>query len=182
MSLAEALAKHAGGHQLGEGLWRLFSEAFPAGGAAIWNSTVVWKQAWGLSVGAFYAFGEDVFGNQLVMAKQSEAAMIWNHESGELLDLLLPPLELLETCLDSGLDWIDFYTAPMIEVGRVQRTDVPDDCHLHWTTPLILGGTVSPSNTAVLDRTQHLLGHADLWRQVAGLAPGTIVIPKPTLS
>jgi hypothetical protein len=147
-----------------------------------WNAASTWKQAWGLSEDAFFAFGEDLFGNQLVIPCESESAAIWNHESGELADLLLPPLELLETCIDSGLDWIDFYAAAVLEVGRVRRGDVPEGSHLHWTTPLILGGVPLPSNTSIVERRAHLLGHAELWRQLAGLDPGAAVVIKPTPS
>jgi len=153
---------------------------FPSGGALTWNSSQAWKGAWRLSPDAFFAFGEDLFGNQLVIPASGEVAMIWNHESAELIDLVLEPIELLETCIDSGLDWIDFYTPAMLRVGRVQMAEVPDDSHLHWTTPLILGGSVLPSNTTVLERRQHLLGHAALHKQIAGFDPGTVVIPKPT--
>jgi hypothetical protein len=182
VALSESLAKHAGGNQVGDGLWRLFSETFPSGGVRIWNEAIVWKHAWGLTADVFFAFGEDLFGNQLVIPSHSEVAMLWNHESGELVDLVLPPLELLDTCLDSGLGWIDFYAAAVLEVGRVRASDVSEDRHLHWTTPLILGGTPIPSNTSLVDRREHLLGHADLWRQLSGLDLGAVVIPKPSPS
>jgi len=180
--VAESLVKYVGGHQLASGLWRLFSGTFPPGGAMTWNSPEIWKGAWGLSADAFFAFGEDLFGNQLVIPAGGDVAMIWNHESGELADLVLGPIELLDTCLDSGLGWIEFYTPAMLEVGRVQLPEVPNDSHLHWTTPLILGGSVLPSNTSVVERRQHLEGHAALHRQISGLDHGAFVIPKPTPS
>jgi hypothetical protein len=178
----ETLPKYVGDRQLGDGFWRFFSPAYPTGGVTSWNAASTWKQAWSMPEDAVFAFGEDLFGNQLVIPRESDSAAVWNHESGELVDLLLPPLELLETCIDSGLDWIDFYTPAVLEVGRVRRGDVPEDSHLHWTTPLILGGVVVPSNTSVVERRAHLLGHADLWRQLAGLDPGTAVVIKPTPS
>ncbi len=55
---------------------------------------------------------------------------------------------------------------------------VSPDQHLHWTQPLILGGSTTVANTSVLDRNQHLVGHARLWRQIGNLPPGSSVVPR----
>jgi hypothetical protein len=160
------------------GLWRLYSDAWPAGGISIWNGSGQWKVAWRPFIHpSLFCFGEDVCGNQLVLIDQSRNAFLWNHESGDCHDLLVEPLELLQTAIESGIDWIDFYSDGSLAVAR-QFGDVPADKHLHWTTPLVLGGQVSRNNLSVVDRELHLVGHAKLWSQISGLSPGSAVITK----
>jgi hypothetical protein len=48
---------------------------------------------------------------------------------------------------------------------------------LHWTAPLFLGGRVELHNVSLVQRDDHLVGHASLWRQVADLPPGSTVKP-----
>ncbi len=144
-----------------------------AGGIAGWNSRA-WKPLWQsfLPTGLF-CFGEDVFGSQLAVVEGFKNAVLWNHENGECFNLLVSPCELLRTVLGSGLDWIDFYSEGSLAVARLYGA-VPLDSHLHWTTPLILGGRVSRDNLTVVEREQHLAGHAKLWSQVGGLPIGAV--------
>lgn len=177
--LPEALAKALADFQVEEGLWRFFSDQYPNGGVACWNEDFSWLAEWGIPSKRLYAFGEDIFGNQLIIQPTSENTFLWNHENGDLFDLLLDPVVLLETVASSGLDWIDFYNDGSLSVARKKLMDVPVDCHLHWTTPLILGGKVTEDNVSVVERVMHLKGHAKLWRQLRGREPGTSVIVKP---
>jgi hypothetical protein len=73
MVATRALPRSVGGTQACEGLWRFFSDSWPVGGAEAWNSTSSWKTAWQpyLPQGLF-SFGEDVFGNQLVVVNRRE--------------------------------------------------------------------------------------------------------------
>ena len=146
-----------------EGLWRFFSDTFPPRGVHWWNNSSGWKEHWKpfLPAGLF-SFGEDIFGNQLVIIPNQANVFLWNHEDGGFADLLLAPAELLSTVAESGIDWIDFYGNGSLEVARSYRR-IPDDSHLHWTTPLILGGTVGLENLSVVERERHLVGHAKLW-------------------
>lgn len=159
-----------------EGLWRFFSDIFPPQGVQWWNSLSSWKEHWKpFMPEELFSFGEDIFGNQLVIMSQQANVFLWNHEDGGLFDLLLEPAELLSTVVESGIDWIDFYGKGSLEVARSHQ-GIPDDSHLHWTTPLILGGGVGLENLTVVDRERHLVGHAKLWMQVRGLEPGSTVI------
>jgi hypothetical protein len=176
MPLLVALPQAVGGTTICDGLWRLFSNSWPQGGISGWNSASPWKLSWQpfLPTGVF-SFGEDVFGNQLILVDGFENAMVWNHENGESQDLFVRPCELLRTALESGIDWIDFYSDGSLAVAR-QYGAVPLQMHLHWTTPLILGGPVSKENLTLVEREAHLVGHAQLWSQISGLPPGTTII------
>lgn len=179
-SLRAALPNTVGGRSVAGGFWRLFSEHYPEGGGIQrWNSVTGWRRAWmEFSPDAFF-FGEDLFGNQLTLVPGQANVFLWNHECDELADLLLDPPTLLETVLESGVDWIDAYTPEMLAVARRRLLDVPGICHLHWTQPLILGGRAALENASVLEAASHLKAHAELWAQLRGLPPGTEVIIKP---
>jgi hypothetical protein len=171
----EALPRLVGGSTAAGRLWRFFSPQT----VARWNTPETWRGAWpGLSPELFF-FGEDIFGNQLTLKPGNENVWLWNHENGELVDLLLDPATLLETVIESGVDWIDFYSPQMLAVGRAKLLDVPENCHLHWTQPLILGGAVSATNTSIVENAMHLRGHGALWAQLHRLPPGTEVVIKP---
>jgi hypothetical protein len=180
-SLETTLPVSVGNTVAGGGLWRFFSDTFPRRGSRWWNESSGWREHWKpfLPAGLF-SFGEDVFGNQLILVRGEENVRLWNHEDGALIDLLLAPAELLSTVTESGIDWIDFYDNGSLEVAR-KYGGIADDSHLHWTTPLILRGAVSLENLSVLERDKHLVGHAKLWFQVAGLEPGsTIHVKRPS--
>jgi hypothetical protein len=178
VSFSEASPKAIGGTDACGGLWRFYSESWPAGGVRYWNEKSVWKQHWQelLPVGAF-AFGEDVFGNQLIVVPAREDVLLVNHENANCIELYCDPLSLLTTILNDGIDWIDLYGDGSLTIAR-RYVPVAQESHLHWTTPLILGGTVSDSNVSVVERESHLVGHAKLWSQVRGLPPGSIVTLK----
>jgi hypothetical protein len=173
-----AFPQAIGGTCLCDGIWRFFSDSWPEGGISRWNNESLWKVQWQarLPLGLF-SLGEDVFGNQLVLVSGHENVILWNHEDGECHDLLLGPCELLRTAQESGIDWIDFYSDGSLAVAR-QHSSVPLDSHLHWTTPLILGGQVTSRNISLVRREPHLVGHAKLWSQVGDLPPGTTIIAR----
>lgn len=175
--LARAFSEALGGACLDNGLWRFFSDSWPDGGILGWNSESSWKQHWKpfLPSGVL-SFGEDIFGNQLLLCEGFPNAMLWNHESAELFDRLVEPGELLKTVVDCGIDWIDFYADGMLSLAR-QCQPVSWETHLHWITPLILGGPIDESNLAVMERNAHLVGHAQLWSQISDLPPGTVIVP-----
>lgn len=177
-SEAEALLKCVPDTQVADGLWRLFSSTFPVGGVREWNSCCKWKTEWGLQSIPIYAFGEDIFGNQLVLQPNVENVKLWNHETGNLEDMLLDLPNLLETVCESGIDWIDFYADGSLKIAERRKADVPLECHLHWTTPLMLGGGITIENTSIVERTMHLVGHAKLWRQIKNVPLGTTIVPK----
>jgi hypothetical protein len=181
--LEVALSKRIGGAQIADGIWRFFSANYPIGGVAEWNLNSAWKREWELSPQVFHSFGEDLFGNQLIVQPGVQSVHLWNHENGSVIDLLLDPATLLETIVQSGLDWIDFYNDGSLKIAEKRLLDVSPECHLHWTTPLILGGKVGLANTSVVERSMHLVGHAKLWKQLCSRDPGTIIIPtrKPTM-
>jgi hypothetical protein len=173
-----AFPQAIGGTCVCDGIWRFFSNSWPQGGISGWNIGSSWKSDWQpfLPSGLF-SFGEDVFGNQLALIDGSHNALLWNHENGECCDLLVGPCELLRATAESGIDWVDFYSDGSLAVAR-RYGAVPLDMHLHWTTPIILGGKVAPDNVSLVQRESHLAGHAKLWSQVSGLTPGTAVIPR----
>lgn len=182
VSLLQALSKNIGEAHVAGGLWRFFSAHFPNCGVGEWNSHSAWKREWEIEPTHFHAFGEDLFGNQLVILPGVENVHLWNHENGDLVDLDLGPVTLVETVVQSGIDWIDFYSDGSLKTAEMKIMDVPAECHLHWTAPLILGGQVSIENTSVVERSLHLVGHAKLWRKLRGCDPGTIITPtrKPS--
>lgn len=174
-SAKDALPRIVGGSTAGGGIWRLFSPQK----SESWNSAILWRDAWPGLLPDLFFFGEDIFGNQLTLHSTSENVWLWNHEDGNLVDLLLDAATLLETVLQSGLDWIDFYSPQMLSVGRSKLLDVPDNCHLHWMQPLILGGKMTTANASMVESVMHLRGHGRLWAQIRGLPQGTEVIFKP---
>ena len=173
-----ALPQAIGGTTVCDGIWRFFSNSWPQGGISGWNFGSSWKSHWEpfLPLG-FFSFGEDVFGNQLVLVKSCDNALLWNHENGECCDLLVGPSDLMRTALDNGIDWIDFYRDGSLVIAR-QYGPVPLNMHLDWITPLILNGRVAHDNVSLLERDLHLVGHSQIWSQVADLPPGTTVIPR----
>lgn len=177
-SIEWALSQSIGGAAIDSQIWRFFSSDYPAGGGNKWNLDAEWKRAWNIEPKAFYAFGEDIFGNQLVIVPGKTEAGIWDHETGEIFGLLLGPTELVECCFQNGIGWIDFYPDGVLEIARKRSVDVPEDCHLHWTVPLFLGGSLTTENTTVVNRDLHLVGHARLYRQIEPSDRGTIIIAK----
>lgn len=161
-----------------EQFWRFYSDTWPSGGITQWNFGSSWKRHWEPFLPpSLFSFGEDIFGNQLVLMDGFDNALLWNHENGEIDDLLVGPSELLDVVLTSGIDWIDFYADGSLGVAR-EAGVVPYDMHLHWTMPLILGGRVARENQSLVQREPHLIGHAQLWSQVGGLPSGTRIIPR----
>jgi hypothetical protein len=171
----EPLPEVLGGGTVAGGLWRFFT----AEDAAKWNSPALWRGAWPFLLPELFFFGEDLWGNQLTLRPGSENVWLWNHENGELEDLLLDPTTLLEAVIQSGLDWIDFYSPHLLAVGRAKLLDVPENCHLHWVQPLIMGGAINVTNTSAVESAMHLRGHGKLWTQLRELPPGTEVAIKP---
>lgn len=173
--LAQAVQQTIGDADACGGLWRFYSESWPSGGVERWNERSAWKLHWRdfLPAGAF-AFGEDVFGNQLIVVPGHENALLLNHENAECSDLYCDPVTLLATVLNDGVGWIDFYSDGSLTVAR-RFLPLPREFHLHWTTPLILRGAVDDSNVSIVERESHLVGHAKLWAQLRGLPPGTAV-------
>ena len=82
-------------------------------------------------------------------------------------------VDLLESVVQHGLSWIDFYSNGSLDVARGFVANITWEQHLHWIQPIIFGGMITPSNISVIDSFAHLLGHAQLWRQVSRDDPGT---------
>ncbi len=172
-----AFPQAIGGTSACHGIWRFFSDSWPQGGISSWNGGSSWRAHWlPFLPSGFFSFGEDVFGNQLVVVNGGGAAVLWNHETGECHDLLVGPSELLRTAFESGIDWIDIYSDDSLAIAK-QFGPVPLASHLHWMKPLFLGGQTTPDNVSLVKREAHLIGHAKLWSQVGELPPGTSVIP-----
>jgi hypothetical protein len=163
-SLPTAFSQSIGGTYVSGMIWRFFSDSWPEGGIAGWNDETGWKVHWaGQLPTQMFSFGEDLFGNQLALAKNIKNVLLWDHETGECHDLFVAPCELLKTVIASGIDWVDFYSNGSLAIAR-EYGDVPLDMHLHWTTPLFLGGAVTLANVSLVPRQPHLIGHGKLWR------------------
>lgn len=176
--LISAFVSAIGDKETCDGMWRFYSGEWPKDGLLAWNQSSSWKDHWNAFLPKkMFCFGEDVFGNQLVMLPSHETVLLWNHENGELFDLYADLVTLISTVLESGIDWIDFYGDGSLDVARNYGA-IPRESHLHWTNPLVLGGEVSGDNISLLERQSHLVGHAKLWAQICGLPPGTIVSPE----
>ena len=169
--LARILPQHIGGQTAGDGLWRFFSPGHPVCGISRWNQE--WCQAWGLPSHEMLSFGEDVFGNQLLVMAGRLTVFLCDHENGSCYDLELGVIDLLQAVVEHGVSWIDFYGTDAVSIGLSLLPRISWEQHIHWVQPLILGGAVSVSNTSVVDRHDHLHGHAVLWKQVSALPPGT---------
>jgi hypothetical protein len=173
--ISTALSASIGDTIACSGLWRFFSDSFPSHGICWWNESSGWRQSWNsMMPPGLFSFGEDIVGNQLVLIPDHDQVFLWNHEDGSLADLLVPPAELLSTIVESGLDWIDFYSNGSLEIAR-KFGEVPFDSHLHWTQPLIVGGAVNLQNLSLVKCESHLVGHARLWLQIRDREPGTII-------
>ena len=111
-----------------------------------------------------------------MLPARKSTVYVCDHENGSCYDLLLGVADLLETVLQHGAAWIDFYANGSLEVAEALVARVTWEQHLHWTHPLFLGGTIASSNVSVVDRFAHLFGHAEPWKQIAGLPPGTEIV------
>jgi hypothetical protein len=175
--VAAALRKLGASDLLLASAWRIFSADFPAGGGVdAWN-TRPWREVW-LGLPELHVFGEDLFGNLLATLPGKEATYLIDHECGELHDLQLDPMTLIEVCATEGAGWLDFYSGDALRIAASEGIELSPESHLHWVTPLILGGTPERSNVVALPREQHMLGHAELWRQIRDLPPGARVIVR----
>jgi len=173
---APAIAGVVGGAVVEQGLWRFFSSQLPApGGVSGWNAGA-WRRAWPRMHPFLSFFGEDAFGNQLAIIAGNPNGFLWSHESGDLVDLELDLFSLIDSVASHGLDWIDFYNDGSLGIARRYLSSIDWGSHLHWTSPLILGGAVQSENVSVVERSAHLLGHGQLWAQVGDLPPGTDVV------
>jgi hypothetical protein len=166
-NLPSSFSKAFGGKTIANNFWRFYSDSQPEGGIYNWNSLSQWINAWGnkLVAGLFY-FGEDVFGNQICCFEDLGTTFIWNHETGDLFDLLVSPQELILTVLENGLEWIDFYTNDWFQVAQNTFPNPSMENHLHWIQPLFLGGLPCLQNACILPRVSHLVGHAKLIQQI----------------
>jgi len=162
------------------GLWRIFGRSMPKLGIHDWNSQSLWKQHWGDLAHDITCIGEDIFGNQLVCITETSNLLIWDHENGGLFTLNLNPQDAFEVVLKHGIGWIDFYNDKYIQVGLDRLVDLTENSHVHWTTPLILGGEIDINNTSIIDRVNHLIGHGKLWCQLQDVSLGSSVIIKPS--
>lgn len=171
--VVQRLCVTIGESTLAGGVWRLYGQRWPLGGFVEWNTTGPWRKCWepSLAVG-LRSFGEDVFGNQLVLLDGKDEVLLWDHETAATYDLLLPPFHLLRVVSTHGVSWIDSYTDQILAVADA-APNLDRDSHLHWITPLFLGGEATQENTSVEDRCSHLEFHATLWRSLEGLPPGT---------
>lgn len=173
-----AIPSTIGGFTVCQGFWRIFSHANPKEGVAAWNMR--WCKAWGVSGDQVFAFGEDVFGNQLVLSRSNKYVHICDHENGQAVDTELGLIDLLESVAGHGVSWLDFYGNGAFDVASrfLQTLDWED--HLHWTKPLILNGAVSRENVSVVNRNAHLSGHEAIWKEISSLPPGTQIRIRPT--
>jgi len=173
-----ALAATVGDASLCDGLIRLFSAGYPQNlGVNGWNDSEGWRATWP-SVSVEYFFGEDVWGNQLTITDGSPNVFLWGHEDASMFDTALEVVDFLEALLKYGLIWTDYYSEEMLRIGKTNLSNVTDESHLHWITPLILGGTVVQENVSVVPRVPHLTGHGKLWQQISGLPPGTEIVGR----
>lgn len=173
----DAISKSMGGTTL----CRDFMWFFPEVGIhdrKSWNAAPLWKYAWGGTADALTAFAEDRFGNQFCFIPNRDTVFLWSHEDGAYIDSELDVGTLLGIVRQHDLDWIDFYRDGTLDVFRRYDEPIPDDHHLHWTQPLILGGAVARDNVSTVERVKHLVGHGQIWQRLQGLKPGEEIIFK----
>lgn len=171
LPLHEAFPRHVGGRSAGNGAWRFFSPAHPGCGISDWNTA--WREAWGVATADVSAFGEDVFGNQILAFAGRATVVLFDHESGGCHDLELGPVDLLSAVAEHGVSWIDSYGNGALAVAEGLSGSLDWEHHIHWTLPLILGGAIDAGNTSVVERHAHVRGHAKLRQQISGLPPGS---------
>lgn len=171
VSFREAMPGSIGGAAIGDGLWRFFSDSHPQCGVDRWNDE--WCVAWALPKESVFAFGEDVFGNQLLLTAGGSTVHVCDHENGSCHDLELGAMDLLEASLQHGISWVDFYSNGSLEIAKGFLAGITWEQHLHWVQPLILGGAVATQNVSIVERLTHLSGHAKLWKQISEMPPGT---------
>jgi hypothetical protein len=168
---------------LGDGLFAAdFLRVFPIDGPRgfrDWNRPTSWRRCWHNLPEDLLFFGEDVFGNQWGLTPRSPNVILWNHEDGSVMDLMLEPVDLFEVVAESGVEWIDFYRDGMYAAFLAAEHKPTLHQHIHWVQPLILGGTLNLENMSLMDRVQHLEGHGTLWRQLESAAPGTEINLRP---
>lgn len=176
--LIQAFPLTLGARTAADGLWRFYSESWPGEGITWWNSLSPWRCHWKSFLPAnLYTLAEDIFGNQLFIVPGRDETYLLNHENAEFQSLYVSPVDLISNVLESGIDWIDFYADGSLAIARAFG-EVPDDFHLHWTTPLILGGSLTLANVTLVSRDSHHIGHAKLWAQLSGLPAGTSIIRR----
>src|SRR5262245_15679181 len=89
------VADTIGGTVTANGLWRIFGRSAPPPGIVQWNEPTLWKTHWGELACDQTCIGEDIFGNQLVCIAKTPDLLIWDHESGSLFTLQVPPMRHL---------------------------------------------------------------------------------------
>jgi len=80
--------------------------------------------------------------------------------------------------VEAGANGLDELPRGGARVPASEGVDLSPESHLHWVTPLFLGGAPQRSNLVTLPREQHMRGHAELWRQIGHLPPGARVIVR----
>jgi hypothetical protein len=171
--MAVAVSSALGGLTL-DGIVRFFGADCPPGGVDAWNRAA-WRAEWALG-GDVRCLGEDCFGNQL-LCPSSDVVAWWNHETGDTYDLEVDVVTLVSVGIDSGVRWLDCYRD--IDFSSVESLVKALSMreHLHWVTPLVLGGDRNATNLQAVERNAHMTGHAELWRKIGRLPPGTRVVP-----
>jgi hypothetical protein len=142
----------------------------------MWNSPSLWKHAW-RGLADFTFFGEDVFGNQLLLDTKANVTL-WNYENASASATGFDLVTILDTSLGYGLGWLDFYSDGSYLLAKDRQGQLPIGSHWHWTQPLILGGQVTGKNMTAVERVPHLIGHGRLWLQVGGIPVGSQIVPK----
>lgn len=170
LPLREAAPVIIGGTVVNGGFWRFFSSRHPTMGIDRWNEE--WCATWALPKDSIFVVGEDVFGNQLLLTPKDSTMHVCDHENGACHNLDLGPADLLGAVLRYRVSWIDFYSngSPAVAAGFL--AELGWEQHLHWTHPLVLGGSVTAQNVSVVERLAHLHGHAKLWARISGLEGG----------
>jgi hypothetical protein len=161
---------------LDHGFWRFFgssNDSDPYSHAA-WNAPDLWKHAWqGLASRTFW--GEDLFGNQILLDNQANV-FLWDHENASISQTDLDLLTILETSLQHGLGWLDFYADGSHALVKNRQAELPIDSHWHWIDPKILGGPITLANLSPILRVQHMTAHGQIWMQLREIPPGTQIV------
>jgi hypothetical protein len=113
-----------------------------------------------------------------VLLGKEANVILWNHEDASATATGFDLVTVLDTSLDYGLGWLDFYSDGSYLLAKDRQGELLIGSHWHWTQPLILGGPVTAKNMTAVERVQHLIGHAQLWLQVRGIPPGGRFVPR----
>lgn len=136
-------------------------------GTSDWNSSSLWKAAYGGIANDIFCFAEDVFGRQFVV--NGEKISVFDPETGDL-EIVAPSLE--EWASIMLLDFRQLTGHPLAHQWQTVHGPLHPRDRLIPRTPFVLGGEFSIENLEALDSVRVMKNLGNLASQIHDLPNG----------